>query len=377
MTQLAIADERPNTKTLPASRHLAVRIWLWTVAAMIFAMVIVGGATRLTESGLSITEWQPILGAIPPLSHEDWLQAFEKFKQIPQYKALFSDLDLSGFKFIYFWEYSHRLLGRVIGLVFAGPLFIFWLKRMIPRGLTLKLVGVLALGGLQGFVGWWMVSSGLTGRIEVAQQRLAIHLVLASLTFAAVVALATRLRPRPAVPQTAVLRVFADAMIVVGFVQIFLGALVAGLRAGRAFNTWPLMDGRFIPPNLFALEPWWRNFVDSIVLVQFQHRMVAYTLVGLALLQLVVTLVLAGRAVLLRRALIVAAMVFVQAGLGIMALVLVVPLWAALLHQAFAMLVLGVIVWHRAAFVAGIGVAGVGVAGVGVAGVGAAAALEP
>lgn len=352
MTELSIADQRPSevAQTLPGSRHLAVRVWLWTVGAMIFAMVILGGATRLTESGLSITEWAPILGAIPPLSHEAWLEAFEKFKQIPQYSALFSDLDLSGFKIIYFWEYSHRLLGRALGLVFAVPLLVFWLKKMIPPGLTLKLVGVLALGGLQGFVGWWMVSSGLTDRIEVAQERLAIHLLLASLTFAAVVYLATRLRPRPAAPRPFVLRVIADAMIAVSLLQIFLGGLVAGLRAGRAFNTWPLMDGTFVPPSLFALAPPWRNFVDNVALVQFQHRMVAYALFGLALLQVLCAFISTGRSPLARRALIVAAMVLVQAGLGITALVLIVPLWAALLHQAFAMLVLAAIVWHRAAF---------------------------
>jgi cytochrome c oxidase assembly protein subunit 15 len=332
---------------------LALRIWLWTLAAMVFAMVIVGGATRLTESGLSITEWQPISGIIPPLNHQAWLEEFEKFKQIPQYSAIFSDLDLSGFKVIYLWEFSHRLLGRLIGLAFILPFFIFWVKRMIPQGWTLKLIGVLALGGLQGFVGWWMVASGLVGRIEVAQERLAIHLLLASITFAALVYLATSLRAEPdAAPAPAAnfgLRQLANGLIGLTLLQIFLGGLVAGLRAGKAFNTWPLMDGYFFPPGLFALEPLWRNFFDNLILVQFQHRMVAYMLCGLALVQAFCAYVWDPRSRIFRHAIHLAGLVLIEAGLGVATLVLIVPLWAALLHQAFAMLVLAAIVRHRAA----------------------------
>src|SRR5271168_354077 len=184
MTQISLGTDRLNVASRPDShsRYLALRIWLWVLAAMVFAMVVVGGATRLTESGLSITEWKPISGIIPPLSYESWQAEFEKFKQIPQYSAIFSDLDLSGFKTIFFWEFSHRLLGRLIGIVFIVPFLIFWVRKKIPQGWTLRLVGVLALGGLQGFVGWWMVKSGLVDRIEVEQERLAIHLLLASIT---------------------------------------------------------------------------------------------------------------------------------------------------------------------------------------------------
>ena len=329
----------------------AIRAWLWVLAAMVFAMVVVGGATRLTESGLSITEWKPISGVIPPLSREAWQAEFEKFKQIPQYSAIFSDLDLSGFKSIFYWEFSHRLLGRTIGLVFIVPFLIFWMRKMIPPGWTLRLVGVLALGGLQGFVGWWMVKSGLVDRIEVAQQRLAIHLLLASITFAALVYLATSLRPRAAAlePGTkAGQRLFANGIIVLTFGQIFLGALVAGLRAGRAFNTWPSMDGYVVPPGLFALEPIWRNFTDNLILVQFQHRMVAYALFVVAVLQAVYAIVCVRDARFTRRTAHFAGLVLVQAALGITTLLLVVPLWAALLHQAFAMLVLAAAVKHRA-----------------------------
>ena len=340
-----------------------MRAWLWTVAALVFAMVIVGGATRLTESGLSITEWKPIYGVIPPLTHQAWLEEFDKFKQIPQYSAIFPDMTLSGFKVIFFWEFSHRLLGRVIGLAFALPLAVFWLRKMIPQELKLKLIGVLALGGFQGFVGWWMVKSGLVGRIEVAQERLAIHLLLASLTFAALVYLATSLKPRAAAAEALAapgLRRFGTLMVAVTLLQIFLGGLVAGLRAGKAFNTWPLMDGQFVPPldSLFALDPLWRNFVDNIALVQLQHRLVAYVLFGLALLQVLAAFAWAGRGRIRGRAIHIAGLVFVQAGLGITTLVLVVPLWAALLHQGFAMLVLLATVKHRATLAPVAGVAG-------------------
>ncbi|MDR3408297.1 MAG: COX15/CtaA family protein [Methylovirgula sp.] len=326
-------------KAVP-SYSRAIQIWLWIVAALIFTMVVVGGATRLTESGLSITEWHPISGVIPPLSYEAWIAEFDKFKQIPQYKAIFSNLDLNGFKFIFFWEWSHRLLGRVIGLAVALPLVFFWVRGALTRDLKFKLVGLLTLGGLQGFVGWWMVSSGLVNRIEVAQERLATHLLLASITFAATVWIASSLAPSNAVRSERWQRFFAGAIVLVTLLQIFLGALVAGLRAGRAYNTWPLMDGHFVPDVLMLLQPWWRNFVDNIATVQFQHRMVAYTLLALAIVQAIVTWRAAPGSRAARRSLHFAGLVTLQAALGIVTLLLVVPLWAGLVHQAFAMLVL-------------------------------------
>jgi heme a synthase len=327
------------TKADPSYRR-AIQIWLWSVAALIFAMVVVGGATRLTESGLSITEWHPISGVIPPLNHQAWIDEFDKFKQIPQYKAIFSNLDLSGFKFIFFWEWSHRLLGRAIGLVVALPLVFFWARGALARALKIKLLGLLALGGLQGFVGWWMVSSGLVNRIEVAQERLATHLLLASITFAATVWIAASLSPGNGLRSERWQRRFAGAIVLVTFLQIFLGALVAGLRAGRAYNTWPLMDGHFVPDVLWLLQPWWRNVVDNIAMVQFQHRMVAYTLLALALAQALLTWRAAPGSRAARRTLHFAGLVTLQAALGIVTLLLAVPLWAGLAHQAFAMLVL-------------------------------------
>ncbi|MEI9916705.1 MAG: COX15/CtaA family protein [Methylovirgula sp.] len=324
---------------VPSYRR-AVQIWLWIVAALIFAMVVVGGATRMTESGLSITEWHPISGVIPPLSYDAWVAEFDKFKQIPQYRAIHSDLDLNGFKFIFFWEWSHRLLGRAIGFVVALPLIFFWLRGALTRDLKFKLVGLLVLGGLQGFVGWWMVASGLVNRIEVAQERLAAHLLLASILFAATVWVASSLSPKSAIRSEPWQRSFASTIVVVTLLQIFLGGLVAGLRAGRAYNTWPLMDGHFVPNVLMTLEPWWRNFVDNIATVQFQHRVVAYMLFALAIVQafLAWRAIPASRAA--RRATHFAMLVGLQAILGIVTLLLVVPLWAGLVHQAFAMLVL-------------------------------------
>jgi cytochrome c oxidase assembly protein subunit 15 len=326
--------------------NLAVGIWLWSLAGLIFLMVVVGGATRLTESGLSITQWKPLTGIIPPLSEADWAAEFENYKNIPQYAAVFPNMDLGGFKFIFFWEWSHRLLGRVIGLATLLPLIFFWARGAISSGLKAKLLGVLCLGALQGFVGWWMVKSGLSGRIEVAQERLAIHLLLASVTFAAVVWIASSLEPRREVAPTAILprlKAFAAALLPLALLQIGLGALVAGLRAGRVFNTWPLIEGRLAPPleQLTSLSPLWRNLVDNIVLVQFQHRMTAYALLALALWQAFYALRFAPGAEASRRAILLACAVAAQLMIGVATLVLIVPLWAGLLHQAFAIVVLG------------------------------------
>ncbi len=353
MTEASIATEpaRSAATARPATSHRALRLWLWSVAALVFAMVVVGGSTRLTEFGLSITEWRPITGVLPPLSHAQWLSEFAKYKEIPQYRDLFYGMSLNGFKFIFMWEWSHRLLGRLIGVAFAVPLIVFWLRGMLPAGLKPKLVGLLALGGFQGFIGWWMVESGLVHRVEVAQQRLALHLLLASLTFAGLVYLASSLAPRRPTPQPAAprLRRFATLTVCVIFLQIFLGALVAGLRAGRAFNTWPLMDGRFVPPSetLFALEPFWRNFTDNVAMVQLQHRLVAYALLLLTLVQALCAMAWARKSRAMRRALHLFGAVFVQACLGILTLLLAVPIWAGLLHQAFAMLVLASAVIYR------------------------------
>lgn len=327
---------------------VAVRNWLWLVAALVFVMVVVGGATRLTESGLSIVEWKPVTGVIPPLSEQEWAEAFEDYKRIPQFRELFPDMDLSGFKFIYAWEWAHRLLGRLIGLVFVAPLVWFWARKRLPDAIKLKLVGILALGALQGGVGWWMVSSGLVHRTEVAQERLAIHLLIAALIFSACLWVAGGLGPRApseAHDGAGRLRGFGVAILLALFVQIFVGGLVAGLRAGLVDNTWPLMDGVFVPPAeaLWRLEPAWRNLVDNPVTVQFFHRMIAYAILALATFHLVDALMNAGGKA-RSGAVVLFAHVLAQVALGVATLVLVEPPFAgtphllmALAHQAVGM----------------------------------------
>ncbi|MCW6510404.1 COX15/CtaA family protein [Lichenifustis flavocetrariae] len=325
----------------------AVQMWLWGVAACIFLMVLVGGATRLTESGLSITEWEPLFGAIPPLTAAAWDAKFDAYKQIPQF-ALHPDMTLSAFKAIFFWEWAHRLIGRALGLVIALPLAAFWITGRLPRGLKPRLVGLLCLVGLQGAVGWWMVKSGLTARTEVSQYRLATHLLLATFTLGYVVWMAQGLRARrEAVP--AGLRGVATALMILVFCQIGLGALVAGLRAGLVYNTWPAMEGHLIPPlaSLFFQAPLWSNLFENVTTVQFDHRMLAYLVLGVALLHAIqVARSVPGTAA-ARRAVALAGLVACQAAIGIATLLWVVPLGAALAHQAFAMVVFSMAVVHR------------------------------
>ncbi|WP_442753480.1 COX15/CtaA family protein [Methylocystis sp. JAN1] len=332
---------------------VAVRNWLWVVAALVFLMVVVGGATRLTESGLSIVEWKPVTGAIPPLTREQWMQAFEDYKKIPQYQELFPDMDLAGFQFIYAWEWAHRLLGRLIGLAFVVPLVWFWATKRLPASVKPKLVGILALGALQGGVGWWMVSSGLVHRTEVAQERLAIHLVIAALIFSSCLWVAGGLGPRresSAHEHIGRLRAGGLLILALVFVQLFMGGIVAGLRAGLVENTWPLIAGAFIPSAdvLFPREPWWSNIVDTPITAQFFHRMIAYVIFALATLHLVDASANAGGRA-RSGAVIVFAHVVGQIALGVATLLLVEPPYAgtphlllALGHQALGMGVLAV-----------------------------------
>ncbi|MEW6121083.1 MAG: COX15/CtaA family protein [Pseudomonadota bacterium] len=318
----------------------AVRLWLAFVAALIVAMVVVGGATRLTESGLSITEWKPVTGALPPLSEAQWQAEFDKYKAIPQYEILNKGMGLEGFKRIFWWEWAHRLLGRVIGFAFLLP-FLYFAVRGVMRGpLLWKCLGLFVLGGLQGAIGWWMVASGLTQRVSVSQYRLAVHLTLACIILAATVAVARGLAGRPRLSATAGVRWGAGALVVLILVQIFSGGLVAGLDAGMTFNTWPLMDGALIPPaeKLAVISPAWRNLFENVMTVQFQHRMIAYTLWAAALLHAVHAGRHGGGAA--RQAWILFGLVSLQAALGIFTLLLVVPIDIALAHQFGATVVL-------------------------------------
>ena len=254
---------------------MAVRIWLFAVAGLIFAMVLVGGATRLTNSGLSITEWKPLLGAIPPLSEADWQDAFAKYKQIPEYQLINKGMSLAAFKAIYWWEWTHRLLGRLIGVAFFVPFLVFWLRGAIPQPLFPKLAVIFVLGGAQGALGWYMVQSGLAERTDVSQYRLAAHLGLAVLIYGAILWVAFGLGRADARrgQAPAALKAMAGVFAVLVFLQIILGAFVAGTDAGLSHNTWPLMDGALIPDGLGAMQPWYLNLFENVLTVQFDHRM--------------------------------------------------------------------------------------------------------
>ena len=320
----------------------AVRWWLIVVAALIAVMVLVGGATRLTESGLSIVEWKPVTGTLPPLNEAQWAQAFEGYKAIPQYRELNAGMSLAEFKTIFWWEWSHRLLGRVIGAVYLLPFLYFLWRGALSAELKRRLWMIFALGALQGAVGWWMVASGLTQRTEVSQYRLATHLMLALIIFASIVWTLRRMtaRPQPVVPVR--LKVSGVALLVLTFVQLYFGALVAGLRAGRVYNTWPEIDGAFIPSaaRLWFEEPWWRNLFDNTLTVQFEHRMTAYALLILAVLHAIdATRSRAGAAIAGGAWSLVAA-ITLQAALGILTLLHQVPIDLALAHQAVAIVVL-------------------------------------
>jgi heme a synthase len=320
----------------------AVRWWLFAVAALIAIMVLVGGATRLTESGLSITEWKPLTGTLPPLSQEQWTQAFEGYKAIPQYRELNAGMSLSEFKSIFWWEWSHRLLGRVIGMAYFLPFLWFLWRGYLSGELKRRLWGIFALGGLQGVVGWWMVASGLSERVEVSHYRLATHLVLALLIFAAIVWTLRRLTDRPPAAANRRLKITSVVLLALTFVQLYLGALVAGLRAGRVYNTWPDIDGGFIPSaaRLFFDQPWWRNLFDNTLTVQFEHRMTAYALFAIAVLHAVDAIRSRADGAVIRGALWLVAVITLQATLGILALLNQVPIDLALTHQAVAITVL-------------------------------------
>ncbi len=324
----------------------AVRIWLYIVLLVLFALFLVGGATRLTDSGLSITEWKPIHGVIPPLSEADWLEELEKYRQIPEYQQINKGMSLDEFKTIFWWEWAHRLLARGVGLVMALPLAFFWLTGRLEGHLKPKLLGLLALGGFQGFVGWWMVSSGLSERVDVSQYRLATHLTLACIIFTAVMWVARGLAPHSQGPAGQGTRRFAGVMALLVLFQIYLGALVAGLDAGMAYNTWPLMDGSLVPGDLFVQQPWWINLFENPKTVQFVHRLGAYVVLIAAFAHAVTAWLSLPGSTHARRALVLLGLILVQAGLGITALVLVVPFGWALVHHAFAIVVLGFAVAH-------------------------------
>lgn len=339
-----LVDEPPLT---------AIRIWLFAVAGLVVAMIVIGGATRLTDSGLSITEWLPLLGVIPPLSDADWLVAFEKYRQIPEYRLVNKGMSLTEFKFIYWWEWAHRFFGRMIGIAYAVPLLVFWSLGRVPKRLLPTLLAILALGGLQGVFGWYMVQSGLVERVDVSHYRLALHLVTAFVILASLVWVAFDLNGNKAETSTYTLssaqRWITVTIIAVLFLQVAIGAFVAGLKAGLTHNTWPLMNGSLIPDGLMALSPWYLNLTDNPVTVQFIHRLLAYLLVGLSVWH-TVSLNRAAQ-YLIASAKVLMLAFLTQAGLGIWTLLAAgnaseIPIWLGLLHQGGGAIVLVIAIWH-------------------------------
>lgn len=325
----------------------AVRLWLFAIAGLILAMVTVGGATRLTDSGLSITEWQPILGAIPPLTEAHWLEAFAKYKEIPEYHLVNKGMSLDAFKAIYWWEWSHRFLGRMIGLAFALPLAVFWYLGALRPGYLAKFAGVLALGGLQGVIGWYMVKSGLVDRVDVSQYRLALHLTVAFLILALVVWLAFDLgQPARAGAASRPLQKLPLAIVCAIFLQVVLGAFVASLKGGLVYNTWPTMGGTLFPHDLMAIEPWYHNPFENPVTAQFNHRLVAYVVIALVAMSAWRAFYSNDRSDVRTSAALLVAGVLGQAALGIWTLLAAVPLELGIAHQSCAAILLILAVRH-------------------------------
>jgi len=347
---------------MPARHVRGLRIWLGVIAFLIVAMILVGGATRLTDSGLSITEWQPIIGAVPPLSEAHWQEAFEAYQKIPEYTEINRGMSLEAFKTLYWWEWAHRFLGRFIGLVFLLPFLGFWLAGYIPRALMPRLLGLFVLGGLQGALGWYMVKSGLVDRTDVSQYRLTAHFGVALLILGTTLWLlfglgaetraeshASRAESRAsraesrAMPATLCA---AGLMLILVFIQLLAGALVAGIDAGMGFNTWPLINGAFIPSGLGEASPWYLNLFENPLTVQFDHRMLGYAVVVAAIAQALWLSLKGAPQSLIGSSLMLAVVALLQATLGVWTLLLAVPIELGLAHQAGAIFVFAAALYH-------------------------------
>ncbi len=340
------ASAIPFDFAVPARNDRAVGLWLFAIAALIALMVVIGGLTRLTGSGLSITEWQPVTGVIPPLDQADWQAEFAKYRGTPQYELLNRGMGLAAFKTIYLWEWTHRLLGRILGAVFLAPFLVFLWQKRIDTRIASRLAVIFLLGAAQGVLGWWMVQSGLSdGRVVVSQYRLAAHLGLATILFGYVFWTALEIggAARSRIGGSPWLKSAGLALPGLVFVQMLLGAFMAGLDAGRAFNTWPSYAGRWIPLGLFDLEPWWRNHFENHAMVHFQHRTVGYVVV-LAVAFLFWRLRGAGRATKLA-GIHVLALTAVQFALGVFTVWSSVALPLAALHQICALALFASTLW--------------------------------
>ncbi|HTT41063.1 MAG TPA: COX15/CtaA family protein [Burkholderiales bacterium] len=336
------------TSGTDVSGHRQVAAWLFACCALVFAMVVVGGITRLTHSGLSMVEWQPIVGTIPPLDAAQWQEVFEKYQQTPEYRKVNRGMSLAQFKSIFWWEYFHRLLGRAIGVVFFVPFLYFIVRGRLDRRLAPGLIGILLLGALQGALGWYMVASGLVDDPRVSQYRLTAHLGMAFLIFAAMFSTALGLVAAARSPADSArrrLRRYALSLSALIFLMVLSGGMVAGIRAGLSYNTFPLMNGHMLPPEYLMLQPWWSNLFNNMAAVQFNHRLIAWLL-----FILIPLFWLASRKVQLTpRARLACDMLppalALQITLGISTLLLVVPVSLAAAHQAGAMLLFSTALW--------------------------------
>lgn len=328
------------------SAHQSIAVWLLICAFLVFAMVVLGGVTRLTNSGLSIVEWKPIMGTLPPLSDQEWQETFAQYQAFPEYQKINRGMSLTEFKSIFWFEYLHRLLGRSIGVAFLFPFFWFWQKKRVPPGLMPKLTFLFVLGGLQGLMGWYMVKSGLVDDPRVSQYRLAAHLALAFLIYAAMIWLALGLlRPAAGVGREADgLRRAARAVFALISVTVVSGAFVAGLDAGFDYNSFPLMDGRLIPEAYLAHEPAWRNIFENVAAVQFNHRVLGIGVFVLTLM-FVWRLRRVEQTKLRQAALLLGVMAVLQPILGVATLLAVVPVSLGALHQAGALLTFSASLW--------------------------------
>jgi heme a synthase len=336
---------------LRSSSSKAVSLWIFIMIIMVVSMILLGGATRLTNSGLSITEWRPITGALPPLSDTAWASEFDKYQQIPEFSAEHPSMDLASFKFIYFMEWSHRQLGRLIGLVYFVPLGFFLWRKKIPGGRRGRFIAILLLIGLQGAIGWWMVASGLVhGRVDVSQYRLAVHLGTAFFILALLLwtwldnrqnwpEMSYKVKPSVTKMQNRI-----TVLFILVFLQVLAGAFVAGTHAGLTYNTWPLMDGGLVPGGYFSHNPLWINIFENVASIQFNHRMLGYAVFLMAMW--VWASVKRLESVALRRAMsLLMVTIFGQIALGVATLLYVVPMKLALLHQAGAIVVFLLSAW--------------------------------
>jgi heme a synthase len=348
MSSTALAGTEKEA-VMPARHRVALTLWLGALAALIVAMILVGGATRLTDSGLSITEWQLVVGVVPPSTESDWQEAFAAYKSIPEYTEFKRGMSLEQFKTIYWWEWAHRFLGRLIGVAFLVPFLVFWIAGYIPSSLLPRLVGLFLLGCLQGALGWYMVRSGLTSRTDVSQYRLAAHFGLALLILGYTLWLllglgvvsGERTASRRRSPEWV-----AGVVLALVFVQMLAGALVAGLDAGMGYNTWPLIDGAFVPSGLGAASPWYLNLFENPLTVQFDHRMLGYAVVAAALGQFLWLTLKRTPPALLGSAFTLALLAILQMALGVWTLLLSVPITLGLAHQAGAVAVFVVALYH-------------------------------